>query len=220
MPVLVLLHHPEEDQIYWQVVNSSTIEKLEKGWKLILPNRNRLDENNISQIKNFCSYHISKKSYSLYKLEDLSMAVAKRYSAKILLNEKLSRGEIVQLINSITNNLIQREYYRNEITKGHWSKKPASVVWILIYKNYEDMINNNWICRSQWISKDLPKKNAPLAEKGEKIGDELVIIWSTVYDQLGDIYKAALPFIALDFIVLILMLFYPGLTLWLPGLMR
>ncbi|MDA3940022.1 MAG: DUF4365 domain-containing protein [Spirochaetia bacterium] len=189
LPVLVLLHHPEEDQVYWQVVNFSTIEKLEKGWKLILPNENRLDKNNIDKIKNFCSYHISKKSYSLYKLEDMSLALAKRYSAQILLNDKLSRGEIVQLINSITNNLIYREYYRNEITKVHWSKKPASVAWTTIYKNYEDLVNNNWICRSQWISKDLPKENAPGAEKGEKIGDELVIIWSTIYDQLGDIYN-------------------------------
>ena len=90
LPVLVLIHHPEEDKIYWQIVNSSTIEKLEKGWKLIIPNENRLEKSDINKIRSFCSYHISKKSYSLYKLDDLSLAVAKRYSAQILLNEKLS----------------------------------------------------------------------------------------------------------------------------------
>ncbi len=37
---------------------------------------------------------------------------------------------------------------------------------------------------------------------------------------MGDIYRAAIPFLLLDLIVMILMLAFPGLVLWLPGLMR
>lgn len=37
---------------------------------------------------------------------------------------------------------------------------------------------------------------------------------------MGDIYRAALPFLGCDLIVMALMMAFPALTLWLPGLMR
>ena len=37
---------------------------------------------------------------------------------------------------------------------------------------------------------------------------------------MGDIYKAALPFVYCDLVVMALMLIYPNIALWLPGLMR
>jgi tripartite ATP-independent transporter DctM subunit len=37
---------------------------------------------------------------------------------------------------------------------------------------------------------------------------------------MGDIYKAALPFLGLDLIVLVLIMFIPSLALWLPSLIR
>ena len=36
---------------------------------------------------------------------------------------------------------------------------------------------------------------------------------------IGDIYRAALPFIALNLIVMALMIALPAIVLWLPGLM-
>jgi tripartite ATP-independent transporter DctM subunit len=37
---------------------------------------------------------------------------------------------------------------------------------------------------------------------------------------MGDIYRAALPFLAIDFIVMVLMMVFPQMVLWLPGLIR
>ena len=36
---------------------------------------------------------------------------------------------------------------------------------------------------------------------------------------MGDIYRAALPFVGLNLVVMALMILFPGLVLWLPGLM-
>ena len=36
---------------------------------------------------------------------------------------------------------------------------------------------------------------------------------------MEDIYKAGLPFLICDFIVMLLIIFFPALALWLPGLM-
>ncbi|MCJ7593646.1 MAG: TRAP transporter large permease subunit, partial [Desulfobacterales bacterium] len=38
--------------------------------------------------------------------------------------------------------------------------------------------------------------------------------------SMGDIYKAALPFILIDIFMLGLMILFPGLALWLPGLVK
>jgi tripartite ATP-independent transporter DctM subunit len=37
---------------------------------------------------------------------------------------------------------------------------------------------------------------------------------------MGDIYKAGLPFIGLDILVMVLIMAFPALALWLPGIMR
>ena len=37
---------------------------------------------------------------------------------------------------------------------------------------------------------------------------------------MEDIYKAALPYLVCDLVVMILMLAFPVITLWLPGLMK
>ncbi|MFH1489616.1 MAG: TRAP transporter large permease subunit [Pseudomonadota bacterium] len=37
---------------------------------------------------------------------------------------------------------------------------------------------------------------------------------------MSDIYKAALPFLGCDLVVMILLLVFPSLALWLPGLMK
>jgi TRAP-type mannitol/chloroaromatic compound transport system permease large subunit len=37
---------------------------------------------------------------------------------------------------------------------------------------------------------------------------------------MGDLYRAALPFVGLNFLVMGLMIGFPPLVLWLPSLMR
>ena len=37
---------------------------------------------------------------------------------------------------------------------------------------------------------------------------------------MGDIYRAALPFVGLNILVMAIMIFYPALVLWLPSFMR
>jgi len=37
---------------------------------------------------------------------------------------------------------------------------------------------------------------------------------------MGDIYRAALPFLGCDLVVMVAMIFFPPLVLWLPGMMR
>ena len=37
---------------------------------------------------------------------------------------------------------------------------------------------------------------------------------------MGDIYRAALPFLGCDLIAMVLLIAFPELTLWLPGLMH
>ena len=37
---------------------------------------------------------------------------------------------------------------------------------------------------------------------------------------MGDIYRAALPFVGLNLVVMALMIIFPALVLWLPGLMN
>lgn len=184
IPVLIVLHSPQDNIAYWQVVNENTVQSTGKGWKVEIPRSNVVCKENGEVIAKYCDYVLPVSLFSITKSNDVSHGTAKRYSARLLLNRELSRGEIVQLIRRVTNDLRDREYYRDQITRNHWVGKQANVVWIFVYPSHEDEKNDNWICRSQWIDPLLDERSCPAQLDGTEIGEDLVIAWSEIYQDL------------------------------------
>ena len=187
IPVIIMLHHPDET-IYWQIINEKNISRLDKGWKIEVPFKNTLTINNKENISNHCRFYINKKNYSILETQDVSHGLAKRYALKVLLNNKLSKNEIQELIIYLTEIQKSSEYYRSDLVRKVWSGKEASVVWIYVYSSYEDSKRNNWICMSQWISSSLNSNASPGQISGTKINNELVIEWSKNYEYFSEIY--------------------------------
>ena len=79
LPVLIVLYNPETKNSYWEFVNSSKVENLDKGWKIKIPKSNILDES-IDNIKKFYS---NPNHYTTINISDTSHNGARRISAKI-----------------------------------------------------------------------------------------------------------------------------------------
>lgn len=189
LPVLVVLHKPEISTVYWQVVNKDTAQGTGKNWKNIIPKSNTLSKKNSTNIKAYCDYIVPTSSYSIMSFKDESHGAAKRYSARILLNVNLSKGEIIQVIQRITGEMRGRQYYRSELTQTAWHGKRADVVWLFVFPSFEDEKNNNWICRSQWIDPKLNNEFRPFSFSGMEIGSELVIDWSEMYYAIAKLHN-------------------------------
>lgn len=123
--------------------------------------------------------------YTILSLSDSSHAGAKRYSAKVLLNKEFSKPEIVDAIKSIICDLRKREYYRNEKIKQLWKGKDAQVVWLFLCLSLNDLHYNNWICRAQWISKDIHPEFSPIKFERDTIDSELTVDWNNNYSELS-----------------------------------
>jgi len=185
IPVLVVLHKPSEDIAYWQVINESTVTNTGKGWKVEVPKANVVSIQDKAKMHRFCDFAMPESSHSIISFKDLSHGAAKRYEARILLNRKLSSGEVVQIVTRATNEFKDREYYRSELTKEAWRGKKASVVWLFVFLSLEDERNNNWLCRSEWIDPSLDERFRPLKMDGMAVGQDLVIDWSEDYQGLA-----------------------------------
>ncbi len=189
IPVMIILHDPTTSNAYWQIVNEQTVIETEKGFKLEIPFSQTIDEKQKDDLKKYCDYSISSNSFSILSTDDLSHFNAKRYKALVLLNHKMSKGEIVQIIRSITDNLIKREFYRNKLVENCWKGKSANIVWLFVYPSLEDKKNDNWICRSEWIDPNLKKEFQPIKMNGMSIGEDLAIDWSNHYEEFSNYYK-------------------------------
>lgn len=185
VPVLILLHRPDGNVCYWQIVNENTAISTGKGWKIQIPKTNILSIENKVRIHGFCDFAMPENSFSIASFKDLSHGAAKRYQARILINRRLSRGEVVQIIAKVTNELRGREYYRNKLTKEVWSGKNANVVWLFVFPSLEDEKNNNWLCRSEWIDPSLPEGSCPIRMSGMAVGEDLVLDWSGNYQDMA-----------------------------------
>lgn len=185
IPVLVILHNPNDNIAYWEIVNDNTVTSTGRGWKLAIPRENTLSLQNKAKIKQYCSFDLPDNCYSVTSFKDLSHGAAKRYEARVLLNRKLSRGEIVQVITRATGEFMEREYYRNDLTQNAWRGKKANVVWLFVFPSLEDEKNNNWLYRSQWIDPSLDDRFRPARITGISIGEDLVIAWSENYQSMA-----------------------------------
>lgn len=131
-----------------------------------------------------------KFDYILQKLDDVSHANAKRYSAVITLNKQYKKAILKKLIEQVTNDLKNRNYYRNDNVKNRHLDKKADVIWLFIANDAFDVQVANWICRTSWISDKLQTEYRPLALKGnDGIGD-IAIEWNESYESYRETFKS------------------------------
>ena len=189
IPVLVVLHEPKSNQVYWQIVNKNTSISTGKNWKIHIPYAQLFTNENKQEIKKYCDFLLPASYFDIISFKDVSHNTAKRYGARIILNRDLSKGEIVQIVRRATDELKTREYYRNKIVKESWQGKMTNAIWLFIYPSLEDEKNNNFICRSQWIDPELRKESRPLQLEGQNIGDDLIIDWSNYYKSVSEFFQ-------------------------------
>lgn len=184
LPVIVVLYKDDEQTAYWQSVSSSNIQKTDKAWKLIIPFAQKIDTLSLEKIQELSRKLTATNGYTILSLWDGSHGGAKRYSANILLAKEYAKPDIVEISKQITAELKAREYYRNKQVKMHWEGKEAQVIWLFLYLSLDDVSSINWICRTQWISKQLPSIFSPIKLDGESIDDETVIDWNKSYREM------------------------------------
>lgn len=51
LPVILVLYNPDEDVLYWQVVNESNVASTGKGWKIEVPKAKKLDDDSLSVLR-------------------------------------------------------------------------------------------------------------------------------------------------------------------------
>ncbi|MBI9069844.1 MAG: toll/interleukin-1 receptor domain-containing protein [Salinivirgaceae bacterium] len=154
-----------------------------------------LKKNHFKEIKQKLGIQVVSKSkirYDLFKQEDISHAGAKRYSAQILIDSKYSRDEVKSVIQEVTGNLINSNYYKNEKLKQHFGNKRADVVWLFVANRLSDANNANWICRTIWINSDLDENMRPTEMKGNDLIDDIKIEWNDKYEELSEFYDGYL----------------------------
>ncbi len=190
LPVMLVFYNIEENIAYWQIVNKHTITKTAKHWKLHIALTQKIDSSSVDLIKQFAKKLSALSDYTILSFRDVNHGVAKRYSANILLNKEYSKPEIVSMVKNITEELKNREYYRNHLIKQHWKGKNAQVVWLYLYLSLDDLDNTSWICQSQWIDKHLDSKFAPSKIEGEYIGNGVILKWKNEYEEISTMFDS------------------------------
>ncbi len=154
---------------------------------------NELKENNFIDILNeigiITSEEVTKLNYEIVKQEEIIHSMAKRYSAKLLVDRNHNREEIRKVISEVTENLKLSKYYRNKTLKEYWKDTEAHVVWLFLYHDLEDIKMVNWICRTSWIDEELPKEAKPLELSGNDKVDNIIIEWNENYESQKMIFQ-------------------------------
>lgn len=186
LPVLICLCDVDAGIVYWQVVDNETVISTGKGYRIDVPRNQIIDASSKDALGNLLTPIVPANLYTIFKTDDMSHGLAKRYSFKVVLNGQLNKAEVAAIVRQVTNEGQGRRYHRNHIVEGTWGDSDAHVVWTFIYPSAEDYGRNNHICRSSWIHKDLDPKFRPLGMDGENVGDDIIVEWSTHYDFLAE----------------------------------
>jgi len=189
LPVIVTIHDPRDDKVYWEVVSKDTAKSTGSGWKLVIPSGQTVEEASLEKFRQLATKVVPANRYTILKQGDVSWAGAKRYSLEILINGTLTKAEIAQVIRQAVIEHIGSRYYRDSIVESHWGSSDAHVIFVFVYLTLEDRRDANWICRSLWIDEDLPEDAAPIGIAGENIGASIITEWSERYASLASVFQ-------------------------------
>ncbi len=181
LPVVIVLCDTDSDIAYWQTISKNTISYTKKGWKVTVPYEQQV---NVGMHTDLCKLVNQIKilpDYTINQISDSSHGAAKRYSARITLSKEHTQTELLLIIKKLTLEIKQCEYHRSNRTRITWRDNPAHVVWLFIYPSPQDECNNNYLCKSEWISQDLDEKFRPISQDGQSIGDGINVEWNSMY---------------------------------------
>lgn len=187
LPIIITLCDLENSKLYWQHISRDNALQTGKGYNIIIPFEQRVDADSVDLLKSLVTIVVSPSLYTVFKTEDVSHGLAKRYSIDIVLNGLKTKSEITAAIRQATSETVKRRHYRNHIVEGRWGDADADVVWIFAYLTPNDRSLSNWICRSIWIREDLPENSRPMSFEGENIGGLITVDWTSHYKEFAEI---------------------------------
>ena len=196
LPVLICLCDIETKQVYWQEINAETAIPTGSGYKIVVPESNKVDREASSALSEILTPVVAKSRYAvlvptIVAEEDVSHAGAKRYSIKAVLNDSLSRAETASVVRQLTEDGKKNQFHRNQLVESLWGKSEAHVVWTFVYRSMTDFANNNHLCRSQWINPILSEKFKPIRMNGEYVGNGVIIEWNPRYETMSRVFAAS-----------------------------
>ena len=185
LPVIICLCDADNQAIYWQAITNETAITTGKGYKFEVPTSQVLCDSSVRPLVDLLTPLVSPDRYTIFKTEDASHGLAKRYSFRVVVNGTASKAEIASIVRQVTADGAKRRYHRNHLVEGRWGDADAHVVWTFVYPTAEDEARSNHICRSLWINDSLDETARPSPLTGENIGSGIVVAWSDYYKFLA-----------------------------------
>ncbi|MFN3160037.1 MAG: DUF4365 domain-containing protein [Rubinisphaera brasiliensis] len=185
LPMIVCLCDADNQTIYWQAVTDETAISTGKGYRVGVPLTQILNVAAVPQLTDLLTPLVSPDRYTIFKTEDVSHGLAKRYSFKVVVNGTASKAEIASIVRQVTTYGAKRRYHRNHMVEERWGDTDAHVVWAFVYISAEDEARCNHFCRSLWICDSLDDEARPLPMIGENIGNDIIVDWSGNYSFLA-----------------------------------
>jgi hypothetical protein len=127
--------------------------------------------------------------YMIWRLTDISVVGAKRYSAIIIIDKHYSRDVIRTIAVEATKKIKNSTYYQSDRAKNRWGTTPAHVVWLYLGSDIEDIRNANWVCRTCWIDEKLDKESRPIRLNGSEVHDSIEIFWNDSYKLFRKLFR-------------------------------
>lgn len=116
-----------------------------------------------------CGYETGEPSpaprprYTVLSMEDVSHALAKRFSANVLVPPELDRAATISLLGRAVEEVRRESYVRNEQVAAAHGSRLADVVWLFVYDDPAQQPLANWVCRAIWIEPALDRRWRPIA---------------------------------------------------------
>ncbi|MEE9237902.1 MAG: toll/interleukin-1 receptor domain-containing protein [Thermoplasmata archaeon] len=133
--------------------------------------------------------HEEEPMLTILELSDVSHALAKRYSADILIQGPYSRDNARKVVRTATDYVRKQNYYRNPKVREYWGEQAAHVVWLFLYRSLDDIGPVNWVCRSLWLDPDLEPEAQPGKLGYDEQLDDILLDWNENYQTFRRFYR-------------------------------
>ena len=186
IPVVVVLVDPDSEQCFWAHVNSTDALSTGANYKLLVPRTQRLDAENLDQLKALATPLVSPSAFEKLSEEDVSAGGIRRLSYYVRLqaqSQAWTKPRIEQVIRQVTSEARTSDYFRSDSLRNAHSEVPPKVVWVYVYFSESHRNLGAYVARSIWVSDDVPVSLRPVWSGG-RAETGLNVDWHSDYETL------------------------------------
>lgn len=127
--------------------------------------------------------------FEVLKHDDVSHGLARRVSLKAQTDVHYTRPALREVVKKIIWDYRASDFSRSRMVEEHFKDQEADYIDLFLFKDKEDMQQNNWLLKAEWRNPGTREEHLPFRIKSDEALGDIGLQWNSEYAPRKEFLK-------------------------------